>query len=218
MKIIDKINNFIDKTEAQNELKKQFDKQAAEFIVLSKEDPSASYLIKAIKFPESSSALIMKNENVLPGMIIIDHNKVAYKITDLDSNLFDYPPDGTSDYHLSCKKFFYKLYEKPVYNQQTINNTVNISGNHNNVGSITINSSTLDALSEIEKAIKSSSTSFFHKKNQKDALILFASFKDCVLQQKRDDGLFAKFLKVMEAIVSSTIIGLVQGLIASIPH
>ena len=175
----------------------------------------------AIKDMSTHTLLVRQAENLISGMIIIS-NDGTFKISDVDKKTeIDYPTDNSSPYPIKCFKCEYVAYETPIPAdvKPSIYQTVNIQGENIQTGNINLNAKQVENdLDTIEAAIRNSNPSFLNRKKKESALELFRNFKDCVTNQKRDDGLFAKFLKVLETLVTSAIIGLVQGLISSIPH
>ena len=102
-----------------------------------------------------------------------------------------------------CYKATYKNYEKQkvavtkVFNQHqnvVVERGATLNGD-------VVQNNYINELNQIEDAIKSYKPNMFNKRKKEEALQLFGTFRNCVINQQKNDSVFDKFIKVLGSIL-----------------
>lgn len=115
---------------------------------------------------------------------------------------------------IPCFKATFKHYEEKE-KSSTIQNFINSQTVTVESGATTgdINQiNNIEKLNQIEEGLKNFKPSMFQKKNKEDAIKMFGSFKECIVNQKRNETLFQKFIKVL-GVITPILVPVVQSLI-----
>ena len=174
-----------------------------------------AFRFRGIKSMQDSSLLVLKSVQLKSGTIIVSQEG-NFRITDVDSmHEIDFPLDGSSPYPIKCYKCRYEIYipSSPSTINQTQNQSIIVHGDNN--GDITQVAKQQSDLEEIENAINSFKPNLLQKKKKQEALELYGNFKNCIINKKKDEGLFSKFLDVLK-VVAPAAIALAQSLISAL--
>lgn len=196
-----------------------FNKESIEFTAIagspSMDNIENAFRFRGIKSMQDSSLLVLKSVQLKAGTIIVSQEG-NFRITDVDSkHEIDFPLDDSSPYPIKCYKCRYEIYipSSPSTINQTQNQSIIIQGD--NSGDITQVAKQQSDLEEIENAINSFKPNILQKKKKQEALELYGNFKNCIINKKKDAGLFSKFLDVLK-VVAPTVIAIAQSLISAL--
>lgn len=188
-----------------------------------------SHEIKAIRNAEKDYFYVKKDEKILEkiksGMTLCAKSDEAY-FTVLEKDVFSsidfFVSIEEETYSVECYRIKVKLQEKKTHQPpiQVINNTTNnqqsltVNGNDNQVNqSINVE----QQLAQIEGDINKCKGGLFGGGKKKEAKELFGNFRDCVINQKKDEPLFQKFLKILGELSLTVAVEATKVLIARIP-
>lgn len=210
--------NFIDEIQAQQEWNKQFKLNSSEYSVLplNFENDNEFYkhtkYVYAIKLAEKQCLIIRASDKLSVNQVLLGKQNQALQIYDFEDKVEFYPSDD-APYPIKCLKYYYKPYSKPLSQTiQNITNNQNVTVGDNNSGDITLVADFSSQLAEIEKAINDYHPSILNKKKKDEAIKLYGNFKNCVINHKKDEKFFDKFIKVLNivapaaATIASTLI------------
>ena len=196
-----------------------FNKESIEFTAIagnpSMDTIENAFRFRGIKSMQDSSLLVLKSVQLKAGAIIISQEG-NFRITNVDSmHEIDFPLDGSSPYPIKCYKCRYEVYipSTPSTINQTQNQSIIVHGDNN--GDITQVAKQQSDLEEIENAINAFRPNLFKRNKKQEALELYGNFKNCIINRKKDEGLFSKFLDILK-VVAPAAIALAQSLISAL--
>lgn len=218
-KLRSKIDDLHEQSEVNKRNKDLFNKESIEFTAISGhpsvDDLKSAFRFRGIKVMQDSSLVVQNGVQLQAGIVIIS-SEGNFRITDIDSkHEIDFPFDGSSKYPIKCYKCRYEVYipSSPSTINQTQNQNIVVHGDNN--GDITQVAKQQSDLDEIENAINSFKPNLLQKRRKQEALELYGNFKNCIINKKKDEGLFSKFLDVLK-VVAPAAIALAQSLISSL--
>lgn len=219
--VYSKVEVAVNKNNEHQRLNNLFEKEALRFVVATNEINNGNVknakTFYAIKNMSTCSLLIRQKDNFLTAGTILYSDEGAFQIADIDSKTeIDFPNDSSSQFPIKCYKCIYKLYEKPAQ-PNIINNSESVIVNGIVNGDIN-QSIVVKNLDNIETAIKAAKPSLFNKitnKNKNEAIEMYGNFKDCIINQKKDETLFDKFIKILNIVAPAAVklaITLINGI------
>lgn len=232
--IKDKVISKYESIQLQQAINSMFYLKCETFIVVELLDSSIlsvflPYELKAIRNAEEGFFYIKADEKILEklksGMTLTaKSDEATFNILEKDmfSTISVSVSIGTETYEVECYRIKVKLQEKksPQLPIQVINNTTNnqqsltVNGNDNQVNqSINVE----QQLAQIEGDINKCKGGLFGGGKKKEAKELFGNFRDCVINQKKDEPLFQKFLKILGELSLTVAVEATKILIARIP-
>lgn len=149
------------------------------------------------KFILSGSILKNVEDNSKIVITAIEKKKVEQKTIIVDNLQKQIP----------CYKAKFAEYKETTKFEQNIttNQTINLEAGATVNGDINqINN--LEKLNQIEKELSAYQPNLFKRSQKAEAIKLFGSFKNCVLNNQKDETLFNKFLKIISDILPSLVI------------
>ena len=217
--IKEKFDELHEQSKANKQNKDLFNKESIEFTAISGhpsvDDLKNAFRFRGIKVMQDSSLIVQKSVQLHAGIVIIS-SEGNFRITDVDSkHEIDFPFEGSSKYPIKCYKCRYEVYmpSSPSTINQTNHQSIIVQGDNN--GDITQVAKQQSDLDEIENAINSFKPNLLQKRRKQDALELYGNFKNCIINKKKDEGLFSKFLDVLK-VVAPAAIALAQSLISAL--
>lgn len=224
----DKVTDFIEDRNFNTNIINEFEKRSVLYDILNTKDFfNQNKSFRAIQNIDEKSLLVPCNEKNLSyirsNVILLNYSDCSkIKISQIDLiNKVEYIVSYMGQTKIiPCYKAHYELVQK---NEQPTNHIVNnttISLGDNNSGSVTVNNSPSisiinQQLSELHKYIEDFKPNFLDKHKKTEAQTLYITFKDCIINKKKDETLFNKFLKVLK-VISSTAVKIAQLLIATL--
>lgn len=192
--------------------KELFESESIRFTMVSDANRDHKIPFFGLKSMEDSSILVQSDITIRAGMIV-SSLEGTFRIVDVDlKHEIDFPFDGSSQYPIKCYKCKYEMYVAPAQNtiNQTQNQSIVIQGN--NSGDITQVAKQQSDLEAIETAINSYKPSIFQRQKKSEAIELYGNFKNCIINKKKDETIFKKFLDILK-IVAPSVITLAMNLI-----
>lgn len=208
--IKNKTNTAINNLKEKHALEKHFN-----VVGVTCRDIATEKTFQAQKNMNDNTLLVPKKIKLELKSIIISSGQ-TFEITDSDFQERPYSIEGNSQ-TIPCYLYKYRIKENQaaaVHN--TINQSLTIQGN--NSGDINMIAQTEKALSDIYYAIQNFKPSLLNKGKKNEALQLFGSFKNCIINKQHDNTLFDKFINILKAIIPSAATIAVSLIQTVFPH
>lgn len=175
-------------------LNEKFEREATEFTI-----GRSQKVIHAIKNMDEQRLYIRVKDAVIVGDILASSSAGAFDILESSAPTeYDYPLDSSSPYPIKVYQYRYETHRATPTPTIHNNQTVNITGN-NTVGDIILTQKTdLDGL---KSAINNYKPSLFTKRKHEQVIEMYGKFETCVLNGKKDQTLFKKFLSLLQVIL-----------------
>lgn len=197
----EKVKAKVDDINEQREEHKTYIEATYEFIIVGVGEVTKPTKIRAFRIIDSLELLFkstdsnmkyIKSETILENTS--DQSRV--KITFIDDKNFIVHNYKKLDreFEVQCIRAKFVIYEKKYI---PISNVVNqnISINNSNIeGGITQVNDLTQKLNDFEGELNNSKSSLFNKKSKTEAIKMYGSFKDCVINQRKEDPIVKKFL------------------------
>jgi hypothetical protein len=197
----EKVKAKVDDINEQREEHKAYIEATYEFIIVGVGEVTKPTKIRAFRIIDSLELLFkstdsnmkyIKSETILENTS--DQSRV--KITFVDDKNFIVHSYSQLDkeFEVQCIRAKFVIYEKkytPISN--VINQSISISNSTIDGGVTQVNDLT-QKLNDFEGELNRSKSNPFTKKNKTEAIKLYGSFKDCVINQRKDDPIVKKFL------------------------
>lgn len=222
--VTDKVQSFTDEQELKKKKRKAFENDCQTYLIVGKTNKSgASYLIQAVRFREKNELFFMYDEKDLTE--INSHVRLQntsdgseIEILEVEKGKTSYYPITIEDmnYEIAGIMASYRLYQATIPSVHITNNSIqnnNINGDNAQISQVITYTQELDTL---QSEITNSKVNLFQKKKKEEALNLFGNFKNCVINQKKDESLFKKFLKVLGELGLTVAIKIAETLISKI--
>lgn len=208
--IKNKANEAINELKEKHSLEKHFNVGGVTCI-----NVNTGKTFQALKNMNNNTLLVPTKVKLELKSIIISNGQ-TFEIIDSDFQEIPYSIEGNSQ-TIPCYLYKYRIKENQstaVHN--TINQSLTIQGN--NSGDINMIAQTEKSLSDIYSAIQSVKPTLLNKGKKNEALQLFGSFKNCIINKQPDNTLFDKFINILKVLIPSAATIAVSLIQTVFPH
>lgn len=209
-KIKNKANETINELKEKHSLEKHFNIGGVTCINVASEKT-----FHALKNMNDNTLLVPTKVKLELKSIIISNGQ-TFEIIDSDFQEIPYSMEGNSQ-TIPCYLYKYRIKEnQPTAVHNTINQSLTIQGN--NSGDINMVAQAEKSLLDIYTAIQNVNPTLFNKGKKNEALQLFGSFKNCIINKQPDKTLFDKFINILKALIPSAATIAVSLIQTVFPH
>ena len=208
--IKNKANEAINELKEKHSLEKHFNVGGVTCI-----NVNTGKTFQALKNMNNNTLLVPTKVKLELKSIIISNGQ-TFEIIDSDFQEIPYSIESNSQ-TIPCYLYKYRIKENQstaVHN--TINQSLTIQGN--NSGDINMIAQTEKSLSDIYSAIQSVKPTLLNKGKKNEALQLFGSFKNCIINKQPDNTLFDKFINILKVLMPSAATIAVSLIQTVFPH